>query len=153
MAFLKGALIGNAAQVLWDTDRSTTNFFKKLVAVLKSRYSGERQADKYRAELQIRRSNISSTCPDNMVNFGPLTAEIVSLVWGTPTISTGFASWQRYCTASSSGRHLNFAAPPVFGRATIRLGIGRHSSWRLFLVLHLRRAACSTFQTCILNSH
>jgi len=25
--------------------------------------------------------------------------------------------------------------------------------WRLFWVLHLQRAACSTFQTCILNSH
>ena len=29
-------------------------------------------------------SNISPTCPHNMVNFGPLAAEIVSLVWGTP---------------------------------------------------------------------
>ena len=29
-------------------------------------------------------SNTSSTCPDNMVNFGPLTAEIGSGVWGTP---------------------------------------------------------------------
>jgi len=28
-------------------------------------------------------SNISSTCPHNMVNFGPLAAEIASLVWGT----------------------------------------------------------------------
>jgi len=25
--------------------------------------------------------------------------------------------------------------------------------WRLFWVLHLQRAACSTFQICILNSH
>ena len=29
-------------------------------------------------------TNISCTCPHNMVNFGPLAAEIVSLVWGTP---------------------------------------------------------------------
>jgi len=29
-------------------------------------------------------SNISSTRPHNMVNFGPLAAEIASLVWGTP---------------------------------------------------------------------
>ena len=29
-------------------------------------------------------SNISSTCPHNMMNFGPLAAEILSLVWGTP---------------------------------------------------------------------
>jgi len=35
-------------------------------------------------------SNISSTCPYNMVNFGPLAAEIVSLVWGTPGNFNGF---------------------------------------------------------------
>jgi len=35
-------------------------------------------------------SNISSTCPRNMVNFGPLAAEIVSLVWGTPANFNGF---------------------------------------------------------------
>jgi len=29
-------------------------------------------------------SSISPICPYNMVNFGPLAAEIVSLVWGTP---------------------------------------------------------------------
>ena len=51
---MKGALTGNAAQVLWDTDRRITDSLTKLVKVLKSRYSGERQADKYRAELQNR---------------------------------------------------------------------------------------------------
>jgi len=30
-------------------------------------------------------SNISPTCPYNIVNFRPLAAEIVSLVWGTPS--------------------------------------------------------------------
>jgi len=35
-------------------------------------------------------SRISSTCPNNMVNFGPLAAEIVSLVWGTPANFNGF---------------------------------------------------------------
>jgi len=35
-------------------------------------------------------SNTSSTCPDNMVNFGPLVAEILSLVWGTPANFNGF---------------------------------------------------------------
>ena len=28
--------------------------------------------------------------PHNMVNFGPLAAEIVSLVWGTPANFNGF---------------------------------------------------------------
>ena len=35
-------------------------------------------------------SNISSTCPHSMVNFCPLAAEIVSLVWGTPGNFNGF---------------------------------------------------------------
>ena len=35
-------------------------------------------------------SNISLTYPHNLVNFGPLAAEIVSLVWGTPGNFNGF---------------------------------------------------------------
>ena len=35
-------------------------------------------------------TNTSSTGADNMVNFGPLAAEIVSLVWGTPANFNGF---------------------------------------------------------------
>ena len=35
-------------------------------------------------------SNISPTCPHNMVNFGPLAAEILSLVWGIPDNFNGF---------------------------------------------------------------
>jgi len=58
-------------------------------------------------------SNISPTCPYNMVNFGPLAAEIVSLVWGTPSNFNGF-------------RGDEHRAPPVFGRAAITLGIGPH---------------------------
>ena len=35
-------------------------------------------------------SNISPICLHNMVDFGPLAAEIVSLVWGTPGNFNGF---------------------------------------------------------------
>jgi len=35
-------------------------------------------------------SNVFPTCPYNMVNFSPLAAEIVSLVWGTPANVNGF---------------------------------------------------------------
>ena len=35
-------------------------------------------------------SNISSTCPHNMVNFGVLAAEIDWRVWGTPANFNGF---------------------------------------------------------------
>jgi len=44
-------------------------------------------------------SNTSSTCPDNMVNFGPLAAEIGSGFGAPLQILTDFTSWQRYCTA------------------------------------------------------
>jgi len=35
-------------------------------------------------------NNISSRCPHNMVNFGPLAAEIDWRVWGTPANFNGF---------------------------------------------------------------
>jgi len=35
-------------------------------------------------------SNISSTCPHNMVNFGPLAAEIGLVLWGTTANFNGF---------------------------------------------------------------
>jgi len=76
-------------------------------------------------------NNISSICPYNMVNFGPLAAEIVSLVSGTPGNFNGFRVLAELLHGTySSGRQPKCAveqrAPPVFGRATITLGIGPH---------------------------
>ena len=47
-------------------------------------------------EKNLLSSNTSSTCLDNMVNFGPLTAEIGSGVWGTPT------NFKPYCIISAN---------------------------------------------------
>ena len=76
-------------------------------------------------------SNTSSTCPDNMVNFGLLTAEICWRVWGTPTNFNGFCvlaallhDIQQRASAKLCG--VEQRALPMFGRATIRLGIGPH---------------------------
>jgi len=44
-------------------------------------------------------SDTSSACPDNMVNFGPLTAEIGLGVWVAPANVDGFRVWQRYFMA------------------------------------------------------
>jgi len=44
-----------------------------------------RQSEQYLLNI-----NISSTCPHNMVNFGPLTAEICWRVWGIPANFNGF---------------------------------------------------------------
>jgi len=38
-------------------------------------------------------SSISSTRPHNMANFGPLTAEIDSVVWGIASIFNSFRVW------------------------------------------------------------
>jgi len=42
------------------------------------------------SEKKLLGSNISPICPYNIVNFGPLAAEIVSLVWGTAANFNGF---------------------------------------------------------------
>jgi len=57
-------------------------------------FVGHRESDK-----KLLNSNTSPTCPHNMVNFGPLAAEIGSLVRGTPT---NF-NWFRVLTALLHG--------------------------------------------------
>jgi len=78
-----------------------------------------------------------------MVNCGPLAAEIVSLVWGTPANFNGF----RVLAALLHGTlvvaviqicGVEQRAPPVFSRAAITLGIGPHSSIT-FVQLHVRQ--------------
>jgi len=77
-------------------------------------------------------SNISPTRAYNMMNFGLLAAEIVSLVWGTQLISTGFASWQRYCTAKLRRW--------TDGATCIRQGSHHVGHWPTFLIhLYLSR--------------
>jgi len=61
-------------------------------------------------------SNISSTCPHNMVNFGPLAAEIDSLVWATPANFKGFRVLvsllqRRRSTEASQTLHDVWASP------------------------------------------
>ena len=71
-------------------------------------------------------SNISSTCPwcpHNMVNVGPVAAEILSLVWGTPANFNGFRVLAALLhgtlvvsvsqtVALNKGRHLYLAGRP-----------------------------------------
>jgi len=64
------------------------------------------------------------------VNFGLLTAEIVSLVWGTPVNFNGFrvlAALLHYTlVVGVSQTGVQQRAPHIFGRAAITLGIGPH---------------------------
>jgi len=76
-------------------------------------------------------SNISSTCPHNMVNVGPLAAEIVLLVWGTPANFNGFRVLAALLHGTlvvgvSQTCGVEQTASPIFCRADITLGIGPH---------------------------
>ena len=75
------------------------------------------------SEKNFLNTNNSSTCPDNMVNFGLLTAEICWRVWGTPANFNGFRvlAALRHSTlvvgvsqtaALNRGRHLYSAGRP-----------------------------------------
>jgi len=85
-------------------------------------------------------TNTSSTCPDNMANFGLLTAEICWRVWGTPANFNGFRvlasllhGTLEWASAKLCG--VEQRASPIFGKAAITLGIGPH--FQLFLVSSL----------------
>ena len=85
-----------------------------------------------KACIDLLSTSTSSTCPRNMVNFGPLTAEIGSGVWGTPANFNGFrvlvallhgslVVGVSQTAALNRGRHLCLA--------------GRPSDWALAYIL------------------
>jgi len=68
------------------------------------------------------------------VNFGPLVAEIVSLVWGTPANFNGFGVLAALLHGTLVGASAKLCgveqrAPSIFDRAAITLGIDPHSSF------------------------
>jgi len=86
-------------------------------------------------------SNMSSTRLHNMANFGPLAAEIGSVVWDTQANFNGFRvlaalalqQWrQPNFAALNRGRHLYLPG------AAIMLGIGPHSSFYELIVYEKR---------------
>jgi len=84
-------------------------------------------------EKNLLSSNISPTYRYNMVNFGPLAAEIVSLVWGTPVNFDGFrvlaALLHSQTAALNRGHHLHSAGRPS------RWALAHISSFVLFCFL------------------
>jgi len=68
---------------------------------------------------------------------GPLAAEIGPVICGTPANFNGFCVWVALLHGTlvvgiSQLCGVEQRAPPMFGRATITLGIGPHSSWITF---------------------
>jgi len=79
-------------------------------------------------------SKISSTCFHNMVNFGPLTAEIGSGAWGTPANFSGFRVLAALLHGTTSGPQPNFA---VLNRGRHLYSAGRPSRRALAYILVL----------------
>jgi len=81
-------------------------------------------------------SNMCNRCPRNMVNFGPLTAEICSGVWDTPANFNGFRilaallHGSQVVSVSQTLRRWTVGITYVQqgDQPTITLGIGPHSS-------------------------
>jgi len=80
------------------------------------------------SEKNLLSSNISSRCPYNMVNFGLLAAEILSLVWGTPGNFNGFR-----VLAALLHRTLvvGVSQTAAFNRGRHLYSAGRPSGWAL----------------------
>jgi len=77
-----------------------------------------RNSGTYRQSVKnLFNSNISSTCPYNMVDFGSLAAEICWRVWGTPANFNGF-----HVLAAFTARHSSSGCQPNF----VALNRGRH---------------------------
>jgi len=89
-------------------------------------------------------SNISPTCPYSVVNFGPLAAEIVLLVWGTSANFNGF----RVLVALLHGTLLvGVSQTAALNRGRNLYLAGRPSRWALaHISSFLWSALCGVFE-------
>ena len=90
-------------------------------------------------------SNIPCICPHNMVNIGPLAAEIVSLVWGTPANFQRVSSVCSVTARHSMGRQPNFAA---LNRGRHLYSAWRRSRWALAHISSLFQVCCFRAKCC-----
>ena len=94
-------------------------------------------------EKNLLSSNIWSTRPYNMVYFGPLAAEIVSLVWGTPANFNGF----HVLAALLHGTLVvGVSQTAAFNRRRHLYSTGRPSGWAL---AHISSSVCKRHAPCI----
>ena len=98
--------------------------------------------------------------PHNVVNFGPLAAEIGPVVWGTPANFNGFRIFAALLHGTpavgvSQTLSVEQRAPPIFGRAAITLGIGPHSSFFFFFteLFYETTLSYSRVETELQNTH
>jgi len=99
------------------------------------------------SEKNLLSSDISPTCPCNMVNFGPLAAEIVSLVWGTHANFNGFG----ILAALLHGiLVVGVSQTAALNRERHLYSAGRPSRWALAHILVLKVTVASLdLQACL----
>jgi len=85
-------------------------------------------------------SNAYPTCPDNMVNFGPLAAEISWRVWGTTGNFNGF----RFLAALLHGTLVvGVSQTAALNRGCLLYSAGRPSRWALAHIYSCQYSSCS----------
>jgi len=100
--------------------------------IAKSRHLGATKARIDNRKKNLLSSNTSSTCPDNMVNFGPLAAEIDPVVWVTTVNFNGF----RVLVALLHGTLvLGVNQTAALNRGRHLYSAGRPSRWALAHIL------------------
>ena len=110
-----------------------------FVGLYLSNYGTYRQSEKKLLSI-----NISSACPHNMVNFGPLAAEIVSLVWGTPGNFNGF---RVLAALLHDTLVVGVSQTAVFNRGHHLYSAGRPSRWALAHIFS------TLYTSCILSAY
>jgi len=122
--------------------------FHKFVGLYLRNWGMYRQSEK-----NLLSSNISSTCPHNMVDFGLLAAEIVSLVWGTPANFNGF----RVFAALLHGTLVMGVSQTLRrwteGATYIRQGGHHVGHWPTFLVLYVPFRVLSHMRFSCVNKY
>jgi len=87
-------------------------------------------------------SNISSTCPHNLVNFGPLTAEIDWRVWGTPSYFNGYRVFATLLPGTVVVGVSQTLQPWTEGTTYILQGDHHVGHWPTFLVISVLFSQC-----------
>ena len=134
----------HAARWKYRTQKSSKNRHLRTIAQLCRAISSQLRHVSTTGK-NLLSTNISSTCPHNMVNFGPLAAEIVSLVWGTPANFNGF----RVLVALLHGTLVvGVSQTAAFNRGRYLYSAGRPSRWALTHIsganLECRSEMCCT---------
>jgi len=100
-------------------------------------------------EKNLLSSNVSPTCPHNMVNFLPLAAEIVSLVWGSPGNFNGF---HVLAVLLHGTLVVDVSQTAALNRGRHLYSTGRPSRWAFAHISSFARCWLTYYFTCRHNS-